>query len=256
MRCNILHYCVSITLVQIEIFRFRFSGVEKNLNILHFQWEILMFQQSKSLRIRGHLCCWTFPPRSVLFTAKSHRLFHLSVFSAVLFLSPGSTKSVSLLCCLCWGEQRGVRLRRLFGSLPVARPASDTWQQTSRQRKNPGVPRRLLGARRRLLNLTILVTMSQFTGRRGFFLFCSARRLDPCFKLISLQSLSLRQWRRAASSRAAAGPLASLLPEGVGGGSTETQEPDVTTAGHIGGWITPVDQATALLSSGCVLRSF
>lgn len=145
-------------------------------------------------------------------------------------------------------------MRRLFGSLPVARPASDTWQWTSRRRKNPGVPRRLLGARRRLLNLTVLVTMSQFTGRGGFFLFCSARRLDPCFKLISLPSLSLRQWRRAASSRAAAGPLVSLHPEGVGGGSTETREPDVTTAAHIGGWITPVGDA--LLSSGCVLRSF
>lgn len=150
-------------------------------------------------------------------------------------------------------------MRRLFGSLPVARPASDTWQRTSRRRKNPGVPRRLLGARRRLRNLTVLVTMSQFTGRGGFFLFCPARRLDPCLKLISLPSLSLRKWRRAASSHAAAGPLASLHPEGVGeggGGSTETREPDVTTAAHIGGWITPVGDATALLSSGCVLRSF
>lgn len=94
------------------------------------------------------------------------------------------------------------RLRRLFGTLPVVQPASDTWQRTRPRRKNPGVPP---PARRRLLHSSVLVTMSQFAGLGGFVssFFFLLGRLEPCFKLISLQSLSLRQWRAAMSSLAA-----------------------------------------------------
>lgn len=94
-----------------------------------------------------------------------------------------------------------VGLRRLFGTLPVVRSASDTWQRTRRWRKKPWSASAAPPARRRLLNLTVLVTMSQFTGLGGFFLG-SACRLEQCFKLISLQSLSLRQWRGAMSGLA------------------------------------------------------
>lgn len=65
-----------------------------------------------------------------------------------------------------------VRLRRLFGSLPVVQPASDTWQRTrARRGKKPRSASGAPPAHRRLLNFTVVVTMSQLTGLVAFFFF-------------------------------------------------------------------------------------
>lgn len=164
-------YYVSTTVVQIKILLFR-------VHIVNFHWNISVFQHQKMTHNVKMFVLLNFAAALCALYCQIQRLFHLLCCCS---WAPAPLK-VFLCCALCvevssgWFACAGCRhlasCAACLGYLAADQtPEEKPWSASAAP-----------AARRRLLNLTVLVTMSQFTGLGGWaFSLCSACRLEPCF---------------------------------------------------------------------------